>query len=214
MILGRVGRLALEAIPGASESSVTALEDGTPRSIAFTGPLAAQLDERQYDAGWGPCLDAAESGDTVVVEVEHPPAPYTDFARAAQRAGVVSSVSVGLPVASEIVGGLNLYSTTGVMDEAALRLATTFAGYAAVAVANAARFSSAEDRAQNMMAAMQSRAVIEQAKGIVMASERCTPDQAFQVLVTASQHRNLKLREVAAAIVRATRTADGGRAGA
>jgi len=81
-------------------------------------------------------------------------------------------------------------------------------------VVNAARFSSAEDRAQNMMAAMQSRAVIEQAKGIIMARERCTPDQAFQVLVKASQHRNMKLRDVAGAIVRATRTADGGRAGA
>src|SRR4051794_21842925 len=214
MVLGRVGRLALQAIPEVSESSVTVLEDGTPRSIAFTGPLAAQLDERQYATGWGPCLHAAESGDTVVVDIEHAPEPYADFAQVAHRAGVVSSLSIGLPVASEIVGGLNLYSTTAVMDEAAQELATTFAGYAAVAVVNAARFSSAEDRAQNMMAAMQSRAVIEQAKGIIMARERCTPDQAFQVLVKASQHRNMKLRDVAAAIVRATRAVDGGRTGA
>src|SRR4051794_23982669 len=126
MVLGRVGRLAIEAIPGVSESSVTVLEQGTPRSIAFTGPIAAQLDERQYDVGWGPCLHAAESGERVVVEVAHPPEPYTQFARVAHRSGVVSSVSIGLPVASEIVGGLNLYSTTDVMDEAALELATTF----------------------------------------------------------------------------------------
>lgn len=205
-VLGRVATVAVETIPGTSEASVTVLEGGRARSVAFTSPLAAQLDERQYASGWGPCLDAAESGETVTVDIARAADVYADFAAAAQRAGVVSSASVGLPVADRMVGGLNLYSTTGVFDDTALAMAGTFAGYAAVAVANAARYASAEDRVDNMLAAMESRAVIEQAKGIVMATQGCSPDAAFEVLVRTSQQRNTKLREVAAEIVRSARS--------
>lgn len=200
--LGRVASLAVEALPQASEVSVTLIEEGKARTVAFTGSLAVQLDERQYEAGWGPCLDASESAELIIVDTADPSSSsYPDFAAAAQRAGVVQSASVGLPIADRVIGALNIYSGSEKLDEASVELAGTFAGYAAVAVANAASYASTAERAEQMAAAMQSRALIEQAKGIVMATRRCSPDDAFTFLVKASQRRNVKLRDVAAAIV-------------
>ena len=204
-VLERVAGLAVKAMPEASEVSVTLMEGGRARTVAFTGSLAVQLDERQYETGWGPCLDAAVSGHTITVDTADPTSTsYPDFAATAQRAGVVQSVSVGLPVADRVVGALNTYCRSEAMSESSVELAEASAGYAAVALANAARYASTAERAENMAAAMRSRAVIEQAKGIIIATRHCGPDEAFAVLVKASQRRNMKLRDVAAAIVAAS----------
>jgi AmiR/NasT family two-component response regulator len=80
-------------------------------------------------------------------------------------------------------------------------LAQTFAGYAAVALANAYLYHSTADLARHLRTAMDSRAVIEQAKGIVMAERRCTADEAFDFLTRLSQETNRKVRDVAAALV-------------
>jgi len=77
----------------------------------------------------------------------------------------------------------------------------TFAGYAAVALANAHLYDTTANLAQQMQAAMDSRAVIEQAKGIIMGDRRCTADEAFAILTRLSQDSNRKLRDIAAALV-------------
>jgi AmiR/NasT family two-component response regulator len=80
-------------------------------------------------------------------------------------------------------------------------LAQTFAGYAAVALANAYLYYSTADLARHLQTAMTSRAVIEQAKGIIMAERRCTADEAFAFLTAVSQETNRKVRDVAATLV-------------
>jgi hypothetical protein len=60
--LRQVAVLAKQTIPGAQDVSVTLMENDKPRTVVFTGPLAVQLDERQYETGFGLCLDAAVSG--------------------------------------------------------------------------------------------------------------------------------------------------------
>lgn len=65
----------------------------------------------------------------------------------------------------------------------------------------AAAYFSHRDLADQLREAIASRAVIEQAKGVLVAQRRCTPEAAFELLVTASQHANTKLREVAARLV-------------
>ena len=85
-----------------------------------------------------------------------------------------------------------------------MELARTFASYAAVAVANAQLFASTAQLARQMEEAMASRAAIEQAKGILMGSLKCTPDEAFDVLVRHSQNSNRKLRDIAQGIVDST----------
>jgi ANTAR domain len=80
----------------------------------------------------------------------------------------------------------------------------TFAGYAAVAIANVRLYQSTATLAEDMRRAMESRAVIEQAKGILVAQQHCTPEQAFELLTRLSQTTHRKLRDCAADLVTST----------
>ena len=201
-VLQRVAQVSKDTIPGVDEASVTLMKGGRARSVAFTGPLAVQLDERQYDDVFGPCLDAAVSGGTIVIPDTATESTYREFARAAVRQGVTHTLSMGLPIGTSSVGGLNLYGLRpGPYDEAAVELAGVLAGYAAIAVANAAALADAVEEIEGLRAAMLSRAVIEQAKGILMRDRRCTADEAFRMLVSTSNRSNRKLRDVAAEVV-------------
>ena len=200
--LQRVAEVAQQALPEISEVSVTLMNQQKPRTVVFTGPLAVTLDERQYTVGFGPCTDAALTGDTIIVDHADPNNAYPDFAGAALRAGINHTVSVGLPVPHRIIGALNMYAATrGPVADSTVALAQTFASYAAVAVANAALYSSTADLARQMQTAVQSRAVIDQAKGILMARQGCGADAAFQTLVHQSQRQNRKVRDIAQSVV-------------
>ncbi|MEO3924152.1 GAF and ANTAR domain-containing protein [Micromonosporaceae bacterium B7E4] len=201
-VLDQLAQLAKRTIPGAEEVSVTLLRGGDAHTAAFTGRLASDLDEWQYQRGHGPCLDAAQAGATLSLPDMATESRWPDWAERARTEGALSSLSIGLPVQEAVVGALNVYGTRpGAFDDDAITLAQTFAGYAAVALANAHLYDTTATLAQQMQTAMQSRAVIEQAKGIVMAERRCTPEEAFAILVKVSQDSNRKLRDVAAALV-------------
>jgi AmiR/NasT family two-component response regulator len=86
-------------------------------------------------------------------------------------------------------------------EDSSVELAETIADYVAVAVANAHAHSKAAELAEQMRQAMQTRSVIDQAKGIIMAQNHCTADEAFAMLSRASQRSNRKLRDIAQSIV-------------
>jgi GAF domain-containing protein len=202
-VLDEVAQLAKRTIPGADEVSVTLITDrGGAHTAAYTGQLALSLDEWQYGIGNGPCLDASAATLTVSLPDMTTEERWPDWAARALQAGAHSSLSIGLPIHEQITGALNVYAIKpDAFDSDAIILGQTFAGYAAVALANAHLFDAQASLAQQMQAAMQSRAVIEQAKGIIMGSRRCTADEAFAILTRISQDTNRKLRDVAAALV-------------
>lgn len=106
------------------------------------------------------------------------------------------------------VGALNLYSTdSGAFDDTAVDAARSFADHAAVAAANAGVHADAVELARNLQRALASRAVIDQAKGILMGRHRITADAAFRLLADRSQQTNRKLRDLAAELV--AETSDG-----
>jgi GAF domain-containing protein len=200
--LHRVAELAKQVLGGVEDVSLTVIDQGRPLTVVFTGPLAIDLDERQYEVGFGPCLDAAKTGETIILDTGSDDPPYQEFARTAARAGVRHAVSVGLPVAQRSIGGLNIYKTAeGPFDPAFLEHAHGFAGYAAIAVNNITSYAGAVNETTHLRRAMESRAVIEQAKGVIMARNRCTADEAFDMLKRVSQHRNVKLHQIAQSIV-------------
>jgi GAF domain-containing protein len=202
--LHRVAELAKETLDEVEDVSLTVIEDGRARSVVFTGPLAVDLDERQYELGFGPCLDAAKTGQTIVVDSRQDDSPYREFVRVAGRAGVRHIVSVGLPLAQRSIGGLNIYRTADIpFTPTLLEHAQVFAGHAAVAVANVTSHANAVNEATHLRRAIESRAVIEQAKGMIMARDRCTADEAFAMLTRISQQQNVKLRDLAQLIVEA-----------
>ena len=201
-VLARVADLAKRTIPGAVEVSVTMIRGAEAHTAAFTGDLSLTLDEWQYDHGHGPCLDASAAPATLSLPDMSSEIRWPDFARRALDAGVNSSLSIGLLLHDPVIGALNVYATKpGAFDDDAILLAQTFSGYATVALSNAHLYDTQATLAQHMQAAMESRAVIEQAKGIIMGARRCTADEAFKILAKLSQDTNRKLRDVAAALV-------------
>ncbi|MFG1653094.1 GAF and ANTAR domain-containing protein [Micromonospora sp. NPDC049275] len=201
-MLLRVATLASRSVPGAREVSVTLVRAQLGWTAAFTGDLARELDEWQYEQQRGPCLDASASGDTLSLPDMTVEQRWPQWARRARAVGVGSSLSIGLPIQESVVGALNVYGgPANAFDPSAVAVAEHFAAYAAVALANAHTYDSAATLAEQMQEAMRSRAVIEQAKGIIMGERRCTPDEAFALLSKISQDTNRKVRDVAEALV-------------
>ncbi|HEV2087491.1 MAG TPA: GAF and ANTAR domain-containing protein [Cryptosporangiaceae bacterium] len=201
-VLTRVAELAKRTIPGAAEVSVSLLRGGTATTAAFTGEVAVQLDESQYEKGHGPCLAAADGGETMLIPDMAVEDRWPDYASDAVASGVHSSVSVGIPVQDAVTGALNIYATKPQsFDDDAIEMARTFAGYVGVALANAHLYSSTSALARQMEEAMKSRAVIEQAKGILVGQKGCTTEEAFDILIRASQSSNRKLRDIAESLV-------------
>jgi GAF domain-containing protein len=201
-VLTRVAQLAAELLPEVEEVSVTLIERGRARTVAFSGHRAAVLDERQYQDGYGPCLDAAVTGQTITVQDTATDTLYPQFSAASARAGIKHTLSIGLATVHGSTGALNLYGAGAPFNDAARDIAAGFASYAAVAVANAAVYAGALAEVEQMRTAMASRAAIEQAKGIIMASRRCTAEEAFAILREASSRANRKLHDIAEAVVK------------
>ena len=201
-VLDRVAELAKAAVPGADEVSVSLVRGDRAETPAATADLATTCDEMQYVRGDGPCLAAARAAGVVLVEDMRAEPRWPCYAREAAAAGAGSSLSLGLPVQEHVAGALNIYSRRPhAFDEPAIELARGFAGYAAVAIANSQLYETTAALARQMEEAMASRAVIEQAKGLIMGQRRCSAEAAFELLVQASSRSNRKLRDVAADLI-------------
>jgi GAF domain-containing protein len=123
---------------------------------------------------------------------------------------VTHSLSVGLPVERHCIGALNVYGGGGGgFDDEAVDVVTAFAGYAAVAAANANIHASTATLARNLERALDSRAVIDQAKGVLMARHGISAGAAFDLLSEHSQRTNRKLREIAEELVAGTQRPPG-----
>ena len=201
-VMERVAVLAKQTVPGAHEVSVTLVENGKPSTIAFTGQLAVDLDERQYQQQAGPCLASIEHGEPVVVPSMRQEQRWPRWTGDAVERGVGSSLSIPVPLQPAVEAALNIYSTQEhAFGDEAVDTAQAFGSYAAVALANMHLYATTGVKAEQLQTAMTSRAVIEQAKGILMGERRCTADEAFQILADLSQRSNRKLRDVAEALV-------------
>lgn len=199
--LQELATLAARRVTGDLSCGITLQPDGHPLTVATSDQRAAQVDEVQYDLGDGPCLHSMRSGRQVHVEDMAGEQRWGGFSVRAAANGIRSCLS--LPLAADgIVGALNLYAPVpGAFGEAEIRQGEIFAASASGALALAARQASAAALTSDLRAALVSRSVIDQALGIIMAQERCTSTRAFAILRTASQDRNVKLRDIARQIV-------------
>jgi GAF domain-containing protein len=203
--LRRVVELSVEAVPTACFAGLTMLDDDERATTAvFTDDRAPEIDAAQYRAGRGPCLDAWRTRSTVRLEdLARSCATYPEFSQACLERGIRSTLSLPLVAADRGMGALNLYSTSSAgFDADDERQGGALAAAASSVLANAVAYWGAYELGQQLCEAMASRAVIEQAKGILMsASPRLGPDDAFDLLRRASQREHVKLRDVAARVV-------------
>ncbi|MEU4674002.1 GAF and ANTAR domain-containing protein [Amycolatopsis sp. NPDC023774] len=202
LLLHEVCEQVTRAIPGVDEATITLITADMPTTAATTSETAAALDRDQYAVGDGPCLQAARTGAMVRVSIADAAECWPVFAKDAAEAGFGSFLSAPLVVSDKHAGAVNCYSTRdhgfAELDEKLLDLYTT-AATAALRTYN--RYQHAHETAEQLRTALSSRAVIDQAKGILMALRRISADEAFSLLVEQSQRENVKLRDFAARFV-------------
>jgi GAF domain-containing protein len=211
-VLSGVVGLAQRRIPAADDVSVTLVREGRPATVASTGRLASDLDESQYRRGHGPCLDAGYADETMLIDDFAYETRWPDYGEDARRQGLGSSMSVPLPVESYLVGALNLYAlTAGVFDADSVEIGRALSAQLTLWLSHAERTGAARARASDIQEALQARAVVDQAKGSLMAQLSCTAQEAFAALREAAHQRGVALADYAATIVAAATPALGER---
>jgi GAF domain-containing protein len=203
--LQRVVDLTVDAVPPTSLVGITLIVEGRQRTAVYNDGVAPEIDQAQYDTGEGPCLDAFRDQRVHIIDATTEDGPWPEFRAAAAARGIHSTLALPLVVDKRAIGAMNLYAEPALgYEDVNIDLAAVYASQAAIVLANARAYWDAFSMSERLGEAMRSRAVIEQAKGMLMAAQRCDEDQAFELLVRASQRENLKLREVAQRIVAAT----------
>src|SRR4051812_31908363 len=202
--LAEICRIAVRSVAGTDGASVTTFSEGRPSAIA-SDDWSKAFDELQYQEQEGPCLDAYRTGNTFRVRDLDVDGRWPSYVPRAVKHGGRSMMSIPMSAQGNVIGALNLYSRdVDVFGAEEATIATLIAAHAGLASHVAAAFFGQRELAEQMREAMASRAVIEQAKGILMAARHYDADRAFADLVTMSQRSNRKLREVAKALVDST----------
>jgi GAF domain-containing protein len=191
--LSAIAAAARDSIPGFDLAGISTVDArGRAETRAVTDPMVMTFDELQYSLDEGPCLDALGSSHVVVVPHIRHEQRWPRYVPEVARLGLRSQMAVKLGLDDNgTLGGINLYSTVrDDIDPDAESIAELFAIHAAAALGSAVRID-------QLNQAMHTRKVIGQAIGIVMERYALNEDRAFQFLVRASSHGNLKLRDVA-----------------
>jgi GAF domain-containing protein len=202
-LLNLILEAAVEAL-GFDAATVSARHGSDLATVGATDQRFIALDDAQYESGQGPCLTVLDSPDPVALddagELEN---GWDHFSRAARDLGVHSTLSMHLPIDShELAASLNLYSKQQLQESSErIEHASHFAEQLAAAILSVDAHRSTAKLARDLAEAMRTRAVIEQAKGILMSDKRIDADEAFHQLTQLSQHTNMKLRDVARRLV-------------
>jgi GAF domain-containing protein len=194
---------AVRVVPGADMASITAVRDSGPETLAFTDERAFQVDQAQYRAGAGPCLEAAASGEIVRMSTDTAGERWSEFVASAKQYGVRSYLAAPLRVDEHLSGAINLFGFEDHgFEETDSKLLKVYTTVVAFGFRTVRRYQETYRIAENLQTAMRSRAVIEQAKGMLMVIHEIDDVQAMGRLITKSQETNTKLRDVAAEFVR------------
>ncbi|KQS60047.1 hypothetical protein ASG36_03305 [Geodermatophilus sp. Leaf369] len=201
-LLTEVARIVRDAVPGATAASVTLGTPAAPSRLAADSSTAQQVDGLQLREGEGPCVSAqatsvpAVSAD-LAVDVRWPA-----LAAAMRGHEVHSALALPLVGRGERVGVLNVYGTDqGAFDEHAVLVGGLVAAAVTAVLQDVEEKLALQTTTGNLEEALRSRAVIEQAKGIVMAHHGGSPDEAFARLVKLSNQHNVKVRDLAGLLV-------------
>ncbi len=185
---------AVGTVPGAQHASISSIRRRKEViTRASTNDLPRAMDKAQYETEQGPCLDTLFEQRTAVIRDLDSEQRWPRFTERIRDLGLGSVLSVQLYVNGEDgdLGALNLTSADkDAFDEGSERIALLFAAHAAVAMADA-------QQQHQLRAAVDTRDLIGQAKGILMERFKITGDQAFLLLTRASQNTNRKLHRVA-----------------
>lgn len=200
--LTRIAEMAVQAIPGARGAGLTLLEPDRADVIVKSAEFVRVIDDIQYSIGQGPCISAAAENRTMRSGSLGGDPRWPRFGPRAGRLGVHSVLSLPLRIPGGVIGAMNVYAHDhDAFDDHAEQLGELFAEPAAISVLNAQILAQSQRLATQLQAALQSRPVIDQAVGILRSRSGDTAEAAFDSLRQLSQHRHIKIAELAERIV-------------
>ena len=184
------------------ECAVTLRLRRKPTTVAGSSPRAVELDEVEQAVGDGPCIKAMREMSPVIVDDVTTDPRWPALNRKLAEANIRSSLGVPLEISSEARVALNFFaSKPGMFTAGVYEKALGFAAAAHNTLHLSVRLDTAQSRADNLEAAMESRTAINLACGVIMAQNRCSQAEAMDILTKVSSNRNQKLRDVAAELI-------------
>jgi PAS domain S-box-containing protein len=201
-MLSRMATLVGSAVPGTDWVSISLGSPLDPQQLGSDSAEAQDFDGRQMQAREGPCLEAHLTGRPVLTGDVTADERWPRLRAVAGEAAVRSVLAVPVKDGGEGSGVLNLYAgRPDAFGPATRRIGELAAAAATGVLQTVAERESLRALAANLEQALTSRAVIDQAKGILMAHLGVDADEAFARLVRLSSHLNVKLRDVARHLV-------------
>ncbi|MFA4841364.1 MAG: GAF and ANTAR domain-containing protein [Agrococcus sp.] len=171
--------------------------------VASTSEAAGFLEVMQLNAGGGPCIECASTGELVsVVDIRATGEHWREFREAALLEGFHSAHAVPLRVRSDVIGSLGLFrARSGPLDPAEEAIARALADVASIGILQERILRESAVVAEQLQRALDSRVLIEQAKGVLAALHDVDVDEAFRMLCAHARANNLKLHATARGVV-------------
>jgi GAF domain-containing protein len=217
--LRRVTELVVHVLPGCDAVDVTlVVGEGDPRRVdrrdVHSDPDGPNLDDVQLRLRDGPMFEAMGTCRPVRIESTRDDEHWPEFCSRAADASVASCLVVPMTVRGECIGALSLYGRRErAFDDESERVAELVSAQAAIALANAQLHQACVDLTGQLEQALESRSVIDQAKGVLMERRGVAASEAFEELRRRSQHENRKVRELAQELVDSAVRVAGSRVG-
>jgi GAF domain-containing protein len=196
---------SVQLLGAAAAGILLADSRGELRVMAASSEQIGLLELFQVQNAEGPCFDCFTSGAIVSNSRLDTPSPWPEFARHSVAAGYPSVCAVPLRLRHTVLGCLNLFmSTPAPLDPGDVALAQALADVASIAIVQDQAARSGAIREGNLQHALDSRILIEQAKGMLAEHGKLTMDEAFNRLRAHARHGNHRLGDLAKAVVAGT----------
>lgn len=201
-LLSQVAQLCEDVCASNSSVSVTIGPPAEPTHLASSTEFAQLVDAAQMSANEGPCQQSWETGTIVYSNAALADSRWPRFCETASETGIASALAAPIRVGDEVLGVLNVYSRDfEAFQLAGMRVIELLAEATGAVIHHVGEEKQLRDLSAQLEEAMQSREVIEQAKGALMAQYRCSAEEAFARLATVSQNRNIRIRELAQTLI-------------
>jgi ANTAR domain/GAF domain len=184
------------------ECAVTVKVRRRPATAAGSSDRAVELDHIEQAIGDGPCVRALEEMTPVMIDDISKDPRWPAYNEELARHDVQSTLGVPLEITGDAQAALNFFaSKPGVFTADVYDKALGFAAAAHSTLHLSVRINTAQNRADDLEAAMENRTAINLACGVIMAQNRCSQEEAMEILTRVSSNRNRKLRDVARELI-------------
>ena len=200
---------SVELLDAAAAGILLADGDGRLRVMAASDERAELLELFQVQNDEGPCLDCYGTGTAVINSDLRGDTPWPRFSAESIRLGFPSVCALPMRLRNDVLGCLNLFMAQPVkLADTDVELAQALADVASIAIVQDAANRFATTRELQLQHALDSRVIIEQAKGMIAEHESVNMNAAFSLIRTFARNNNLPLTETAGSLVDGTLSID------